>query len=174
MATVFNRTTLERREGVPASSYDSSLWLIDPDLSAVAGVPDEYWKIVGDSIVEMTVAEKAAQDASFTLEARTVRVPIEPKAVNAGQLKFEIKFANVPTVDVVTPLLTAEGLAYQVNVLLTAPPTAIQRARVIEMTEVHVARDTAYPWPISQSPNGNLWQLKVTDLGVMNPITTPL
>lgn len=65
MATVFDRATLERREGVPAASYDPAGWLIDPDLSAVTGVPDDYWKIVGNAVVEMSVAEKTAKDAQI-------------------------------------------------------------------------------------------------------------
>lgn len=65
MATVFNRATLERREGVPVSGYDPAEWLLDPDLAPVAGVSDDYWKIVGDSVVEMTAAEKTAKDAQI-------------------------------------------------------------------------------------------------------------
>lgn len=63
MSTVFNRVTLERRDGVPADSYAPAQWLVDPDLSGIVGVPDEYWKVVGDTVVEMAAAEKAAVDA---------------------------------------------------------------------------------------------------------------
>ena len=65
MSTAFNRTTLERRLDVPAPSFDPAEWLLDPDLTGVAGVPDEYWKTVGDTVVEMTAGEKTAKDAEL-------------------------------------------------------------------------------------------------------------
>lgn len=74
MSTVFHRTMLERRENVSAASFDPAVWLADPDLTPVAGVSDEYWKIVGDSVVEMTPAEKAAKDAQLLAEAKAARL----------------------------------------------------------------------------------------------------
>lgn len=40
----------------------STDWILNPDLSAVEGVDPKYWKIVGDSITEMSPAEKAVAD----------------------------------------------------------------------------------------------------------------
>ncbi len=37
--------------------------LIDADLSAVAGVPRQYWKHVAGVVIEYTTSEKSAQDA---------------------------------------------------------------------------------------------------------------
>jgi len=82
MSTVFHRTTLERRGNVSAASFDPGVWLADPDLTPVAGVPDEYWKIVGDSVVEMAPAEKAAQDAQLLADAKKARLyEFETKAI---------------------------------------------------------------------------------------------
>jgi hypothetical protein len=72
MATVLQRTTLELREDVAAASFDPTVWLVDPDLSGVAGVPVIYWKVVGDTVVEKTAAEKVAADAAYLAEQKGV------------------------------------------------------------------------------------------------------
>lgn len=38
-------------------------YLIRPDVSALAGVPERYWKVVANALVEMTQLEKDAVDA---------------------------------------------------------------------------------------------------------------
>ena len=49
---------------------DLSNYISAPDLSAVAGVPVKYWKIVGDVVTEMSQAEKDAVDAAILDAAR--------------------------------------------------------------------------------------------------------
>jgi hypothetical protein len=39
-------------------------WIINPDLSSVVGIAEKYWKISGDSVLEMTSEEKAIVDAA--------------------------------------------------------------------------------------------------------------
>ena len=67
---VINRATMERREGVNIRAFDPSEWLIEPDLSAVASVPDIYWKISGDAVVEMTGDEKIVADAAVLADMK--------------------------------------------------------------------------------------------------------
>lgn len=62
MADVVNRTTKQYLQSVNTPDYPVGQWIINPDLSAVAGVPNRYWKITGDSITEMSQAEKDALD----------------------------------------------------------------------------------------------------------------
>jgi hypothetical protein len=77
-----NRATLEIRRGITASSFDSGAWLIDPDLSALASVPEPYWKVVGDVVVEMTSAEKVTADAVVLASQKlTVLASIKKDAV---------------------------------------------------------------------------------------------
>ena len=64
MASVLNRTTKEYLPSVNTPEYAPATWLINPDLSAVAGVPSKYWKLTGDAVSEMSVGEKAAVDAA--------------------------------------------------------------------------------------------------------------
>lgn len=62
MADVLNRTTKVYLRSVNTPDYPTESWIINPDLSGVSGVLQKYWKIVGDTVVEMTQPEKDAVD----------------------------------------------------------------------------------------------------------------
>ena len=74
MADVVNRNSREYLRSVNTPDYPESIWIINPDLSAVAQVPQKYWKIVGDLVVEMTPEEKEIAD---TPPPRTELYPYE-------------------------------------------------------------------------------------------------
>ncbi len=65
MSNVIHRTTLKQRYSVHTPYYSIAIWIINPDLSAVSGVLKKYWKIVGDSVEEMTQGEKDTVDAAL-------------------------------------------------------------------------------------------------------------
>lgn len=56
------------RESVNTPEFDNDEWIINPDLSAVIGVPRKYWKLVENEIVEMTAEEKAIVDQPTSKE----------------------------------------------------------------------------------------------------------
>ena len=62
MADVINRLTKEYKISVNTPDFPLSEWIINPDLSQVFNIPYKYWKIVGDSVIEMTAEEKAVAD----------------------------------------------------------------------------------------------------------------
>lgn len=62
MSNVLNRTTKEYLISVSTGFYSTASWIINPDMSAVVGVPSKYWKITGDVVSEMSQAEKDAVD----------------------------------------------------------------------------------------------------------------
>jgi hypothetical protein len=64
MADVMHRQTREIRHSVNTPDYSSSEWLIDPDLSAVAETPPEYWIVDGDAVRPATESERAEIDAA--------------------------------------------------------------------------------------------------------------
>ena len=66
MADVVKRTTKQYLKSVNTPDYPTVDWIINPDLSALAGVPTKYWTITGDVITEMTQGEKDAVDAAET------------------------------------------------------------------------------------------------------------
>lgn len=73
MATVLHRTTLELIESAHTPDYDPADWLVNPDLSAVAGLPRRYWKVVGDDVLPMDASEMAQVDAEIADLAAAVR-----------------------------------------------------------------------------------------------------
>jgi hypothetical protein len=69
MASVLHRVTKEYLQSVNTPGYDPAEWLINPVLP---DCPQRYWKIVGDTVVEMTQGEQDAIDAAITEAARQV------------------------------------------------------------------------------------------------------
>jgi len=70
MASVLNRLTLDYKESVNTKEYPTDDYVINPDLTAVAGIDKKYWVIDGDSVREMTVEEKDANVAVWIAERR--------------------------------------------------------------------------------------------------------
>ncbi len=68
MANVLNRTTKQYLESVNTPDYPTEDWIINPDLSSVSGVDKKYWFLDGDTVREMTAAEK---DAAYLSTAKT-------------------------------------------------------------------------------------------------------
>lgn len=111
MANVIHRTTFEYRESVNSPDYPEVDWLHDPDVSALASVERKYWKVVGDTVVEMSQAEKDAVDA----------------AIAAAQLASQVAEAK----DIVDAALRWKGSmerAYRALVLVTLSEINILRA----------------------------------------------
>jgi len=61
MTTAINRTTYEYFAGV-SDTLPTGVWLLNPDLTSVSGVEQKYWKVEGDSVLEMTDTEKNIKD----------------------------------------------------------------------------------------------------------------
>lgn len=74
MGDMLNRTTLQSLTSVNTPDYDEAEWLVNPDLSALDGVPRKYWKVVGDAVVEMDATEKESVDAVELLVAKLEKV----------------------------------------------------------------------------------------------------
>jgi hypothetical protein len=65
MASAIHRITYLYFPSVNTPDFPVENYIINPDLSAVVGVEQQYWKVVGDSVVEMSEAEKAVVDAKL-------------------------------------------------------------------------------------------------------------
>jgi hypothetical protein len=103
MANVIHRTTGEYRLSVNTPEYDPAVWLINPQLPA--GVPQKYWKVDGDRVVEMSDSEKDAVDN-----------PPEPMAdrhrrEQAGGVTLENGWVLAYTVEAQTRMGTAKDIA---------------------------------------------------------------
>jgi len=69
MAAVISKTPnilgviYEYKTSVHTQDYDPMDWLINPDVSGLNLIPQKYWKVVGDIVVEMNQTEKDAVEA---------------------------------------------------------------------------------------------------------------
>jgi len=70
MANVLNRTTKQYLKSVNTPDFPTASWIINPDLTAVAGVPSKFWKIIGDVVSEMSSAEKDTADLTNVKAAK--------------------------------------------------------------------------------------------------------
>lgn len=176
--TVVKRGTsfLNVRYNVSAGGYDVLVWLINPDLAPVAGVPNWYWKTVADTVVEQDAAEKAATDAAIDLRRRSPVIdfnpsrPINPVVlrkflINAG---FSDLLTVTPIPDPIDPLL-----ATAVRIQLPAIPNSEQLATLAVYVGVTYVRPPAYMNPCGRSPNGTIWRMAVTDAGLLSTTAIP-
>lgn len=62
MASVLHRSTLQYLSSVNTPEYPVVNWIHNPDMSGVEGVPQKYWKLFGDTPIEMSASEKLAVD----------------------------------------------------------------------------------------------------------------
>jgi hypothetical protein len=80
MASVLNRTTKVYYESVNTPDYPESEWIINPDITALTGVPTKHWKIEpDDTVVEMTEAEKVAYDDEIEYGPMTLEEMLDDK-----------------------------------------------------------------------------------------------
>lgn len=77
MARVLHRITKEYRKRANTPDYPKLDWIINPDLSAVAGFAPEYWTITGDLITLMPTAQRTAVDVA----ARTLYREVASRAL---------------------------------------------------------------------------------------------
>ena len=64
MANVLNRTSKAFIASANTVDYPVAQWIIDPDMSAVAGYPSQYWIITGDVVSLMDQAQRDAVDTA--------------------------------------------------------------------------------------------------------------
>ena len=70
MANVLNRTTKQFLVSVNTPDFPVGQWIIEPDLSAVAGFSSIYWIITGDMVTLMSQPERDAVDAANLVAQR--------------------------------------------------------------------------------------------------------
>ena len=121
MANVIHRTTLDLVVSAHTPNFPEPTWKHDPDLTAVAGVPQYYWKApadwdaVGAGPVEMTQVEKDAVDVTrdATLdsnnEALAVAVPDDITGMGV-QMRASVKVANQRSNKLVNHILEIYGI----------------------------------------------------------------
>jgi len=94
MANVVNKATSEYRKSVNTPDYPAAEWLIDPDVSALAAVPQKYWKVSEGKVVEMSAAEKTAVDAAATT-AQKATVPVTLQLRSPNGLVWDVSVTDL-------------------------------------------------------------------------------
>jgi hypothetical protein len=85
MSTVINKTPSEEGiyrylTNIDITKYSSSDWLLDPNVTALVNVKQDYWKVTGSVVEEMTGGEKTLVDAAIRDRSATPN--------NHGEFKF--------------------------------------------------------------------------------------
>lgn len=124
-----NRTTLALTRPLDITTLDPTKWIYNPDLSAVENVKKYYWKIDGDSVVEMSPAEKEVVDL--------VKVP---------ELQYE-KFAAV---DLVTKQQIYNGFTHASTVFSLSNEAQMNWMRI---RMIQQAGGITFPYSISTMDN---------------------
>lgn len=105
MSDIIHRTTLEQRFSVHEPDFSSATWIIDPDLSALGGVPKRYWKIVVDDVLEMTAPEKVIADQAIA-DAQT----------QAEEEAIKSRLSGIAPLDGFSPTVDVTGLTITIDV----------------------------------------------------------
>lgn len=140
MALVLHRVTKELRRSVNTPDYNPIDWIINPDLSAVAGQPVKYWLISGDIVSVADAAQQATIDAALlaAAEARQKEEEKEQFDTDRRLKAFAELLVNELNSrgDTVNQLLSAIRLAnnlanlqMQVNAINDIPARTFQQLR---------------------------------------------
>ena len=105
MSNVIKRTdALDYRTSVNTPEFPTVDWIINPDLSLLGSVHQKYWKIVLDTVVEMTAPEKAVVDQA-ELDANSIENPIDIRddfsgtEIDASKWVKTINIGNPPVIE---------------------------------------------------------------------------
>lgn len=72
MASALNRTTKQFYGSVNTPDFSVDIWIINPDMTPVAGFPSKYWIITGDVVSLMTQGQRdAVDDAALLVSAQS-------------------------------------------------------------------------------------------------------
>jgi hypothetical protein len=113
MASVLNRITKQFIASANTPDYPTVDWIINPDMTAVAGQPPIYWIITGDIVSLMDQAQRDAVDAQI-LEANR-----DTTSLRYDDVEDIIRATSMVTLDEINVLRNLQSL----------PPRTIQQMK---------------------------------------------
>lgn len=130
MADVLNRSTKELRRSQHAPAYDPAEWIINPDLSAVNGVPQSRWIIDGDTVRPPDAGETAAFDAADLAAAKEAKI----NAINAKTAALVTAGIQVASGKVIsTSIAASQNLQdFAISISLGMPSQFPQRISTLD------------------------------------------
>ncbi len=143
MARVINKSTFEYRRSAHTQEYDPANWLINPDLSAVVGVLQKYWKVENDAVVEMNQAEKDAVDAAA--------IPHDPSVKAYSEMETQNGSGNYHTKALMTPTNINPSRQHKISWYCEVNNTSTSGRTVVEVA--HDGTVIAEPSIESEDPN---------------------
>ena len=157
MANVLNKNNFAYLTSVNTPQYLDGNWLINPNLSAVEGVDKRYWKIDGDTVIEMSQAEKDAVDLA--------RLP-------------ELKEAKLAAIDAKTNQLIAQGFIFDGHTFSLSLNAQSNFMGIKVATEGGLLTEDNYPYELTTLDDEAYqlsWALKDAFFGsVLNAVATHL
>jgi hypothetical protein len=135
MASVLNRTTKVYLASANTPDYPVAEWIINPDMSAVAGQPSKYWTITGDVVTLMDQAQRDAVDASLLNASRdmTASVLAQPEEYPRGYALVALDELNAHALklnailDAVDAATTLADLKSRIALITDYPQRTIQQ-----------------------------------------------
>ncbi len=76
---------------VNTPDYPVADWIHNPDLSALAGIPKNHWIVVGDTVREMTAAEKDTNILDSVKASKLLAIDTRTDALIAGGFVYSSK-----------------------------------------------------------------------------------
>jgi len=110
MSDVINRTTKQYLKSVNTPDYSDTDWIINPDLSSLTSVPQKYWKISGDNVLEMNTEEKAAVD--YAIGGSILNENYKVEEYNNGQILNKKYYQTKNLDDTYSQLAKTETYTY--------------------------------------------------------------
>jgi hypothetical protein len=135
MAAVLHRTTKQYLPSANTPDYPVVDWIINPDMSAVAGQPAQYWIITGDVVTLMDQAQRDQVDANLLAASRdsTAAILAEPEAYPRGYALVALDELNAHALktnsilDAVDAATTLADLKSRIALITDYPQRTIQQ-----------------------------------------------
>jgi hypothetical protein len=140
MSNVINRTTKQYLQSVNTPDYPETDWISDPDLTAVEGVAQKYWKIEGDAVVAMTPAEQAQVNGAAVPAmianrirgamdfGKTLMVDYGTSNVLAGKTVSQIRAISIKLSEIQTLLLSGSLYCAHATISDMVPDESVTQA----------------------------------------------
>jgi len=125
MSSVINKTTYQYLESVSTPDYPEETWVVNPDLSAVEGIAQKYWKVVDGAAVEMSAGEKAVVNAAYS------QAYVESVIVRA--IAFGSKLINQYAAENVILGITQAGMTATVRTRMGSVISALQTGSLYDV-----------------------------------------
>ncbi len=165
MASVLNRTTKQYIASAHTPDYPVADWIHNPDMSAVSGVPSMYWKITGDTVSEMSAAEKDAACLDDVKEAKCAVIDIRTGELIAAGFTYSGKTYSLSACaqDNLNAMYASRSASFQDYPIVYSCIDNTDKVSLADAAAVEGFYEAAYDHKRSQLDSGNTLKDSVRD-----------